>query len=140
MTQQVRLVGLGVGAALAVALPAALIAQVLDALSDDGLPGALTAVLAVFVLLGRAAGGWVVSTRPARPSLLIAAVVGLVAVALVEALGVARRSVAGGDVAWGGVAAVVAFGVVLAVVGGALGRRTVGRSQPAAPPAARTRP
>jgi hypothetical protein len=40
MTQQVRLVGLGVGAALAVALPAALIAQVLDALSDDGLPGA----------------------------------------------------------------------------------------------------
>jgi hypothetical protein len=97
-------------------------------------------VLAAFVLLGMTAGGWVVSTRPARPSLLIAAVVGLVAVALVEALGVARRSVAGGDVAWGGVAAVVAFGVVLAVVGGALGRRTVGRSQPAAPPAARTRP
>lgn len=141
MTQQARLVGLGVGAALAVALPAALIAQVLDALSEHGLPGALTGLLATVVLLGAAAGGWVVGTRPARPSLAMSGLSGLVAVTIVQAIGIARRTIADEDVAWGGAAVVVVLGLLAGVAGGALGRWTVARTGARTPPPpARTRP
>lgn len=140
MTQRSRLVGLGVGATLAVALPAALIAQVLDARSENGLPGAVSALIATVTLLGAGVGGWIVGTRPARPSLLVAGLSGLLAVGLVQALGVVWRTIADEEVAWGGDVLVLVLGGVAAVTGAALGRWALDRSRDQAPPPARTRP
>jgi hypothetical protein len=131
------LVVLGAGVALAVALPAALVAQVADALAegDDGAPAALTYPLAGLVLLGAAVGGRAVGRhvglgggRGRAPALGGAA--GLVAVTVVQVLGVARRLVADEDVAWGTIPVVLVVGAALAAGAAALASRRAGRTRP----------
>lgn len=115
-----RLVVAGAGLALAVSLPASVVAQVVDAVGDGDPPALLSSVLVVLVLAGMAVGGWFVGDRVARadggarrPAALGAAS-GLLAIAVVEAIGVARRLVADEDVAWSTIPAVVAVATALA--------------------------
>jgi putative membrane protein (TIGR04086 family) len=131
VTGRFRLVALGTGVALAMALPAALVAQVLEAVQDDGDdPGALTYVLAIVVLAGMVLGGTTVGRpRPSRPALL-GAVCGLVAVLVVLALGVTRRLVAGDHVAWGTVPITAVLATALAAASSALAARVPGRKRP----------
>jgi hypothetical protein len=123
-------VGLAAGIALAIALPAALVAQLLDALSDDDdLPAA--AYPLVLVILGAMAVAGVVLGRRAGPGAVPNAATGaLVAIVVVQALGILRRVAADEDVAWGTVPVVVLLAVGLAVVGARLGGRSPGRTRP----------
>jgi TRAP-type C4-dicarboxylate transport system permease small subunit len=128
---RLRVVALGAGVALAIALPAALLAQVLEALRDTGDdPGALTYALAVVVLVAVALGGCAVGRQRSAPSALLGAVAGLAAITVVLALGIARRLVAGDDVAWGTVPATAVLAMSLAATGSALTARRTGRTRP----------
>jgi hypothetical protein len=119
----------GVGLALAVAVPAALLAQVVDAVSDDD-PGLLTYPLALVVLAGMVVGGDFVGRRAAGAPARLGAITGLVAITVVQALGIARRAVAGDDIAWATVPAVTAVAVLLAAGAGARRARQAGRTRP----------
>ena len=125
-----RVVGLGSGAALAVALPAAVLAQVIDTASTtDDAPAAVYALVMV-VLGGIALGGWVAGRRrPDRPA-QVGALVGLAAIAVVQVLGVIRRIVAGDDVAWATIPLVLVVAMGLAAIAAFLGARPPGRTRP----------
>jgi hypothetical protein len=124
------LVALGSGAALAVALPAALLAQVLEAVRDGGggLSG-LSYAMAVVVLAGMAIGGWVVGTRAPQAPVLVGAAAGLGAIAVILALGIARRSISGEDVAWRTVPVTASLAIALAATGSVLGARQAARTR-----------
>jgi hypothetical protein len=124
-----QVVAAGVGLALAVAVPAALLAQVVDAVSDDD-PGLLAYPLALVVLAGMAAGGDLVGRRASQAPARLGAITGLVAIAVVQALGIARRAVAGDDIAWATVPAVTVVAVVLAAGAAARRARQAGRTRP----------
>jgi predicted permease len=119
----------GVGLALAVAVPAALLAQVVDAVSDDD-PGLLAYPLALVVLAGMAAGGDLVGRRASQAPARLGAITGLAAIAVVQALGIARRAVAGDDIAWATVPAVTVVAVLLAAGAAARRARQAGRTRP----------
>jgi hypothetical protein len=121
--------GAGVGAALAVSLPAALVAQILDALRDDDLPNTVTVPLSVVVLAGAVVGGAVVGRRGSNRHGLVAALVGLVTLGVIVGLGTLRRSVAGEDVTPFAVPAAMALGAVLGWLGGTLGAWRAGRTR-----------
>jgi hypothetical protein len=124
------LVAVGSGAALAVALPAALLAQVLEAVRDGGggLSG-LSYAMAVVVLAGMAIGGWVVGTRAPQAPVLVGAAAGLGAIAVILALGIARRSISGEDVAWRTVPVTASLAIALAATGSVLGARQAARTR-----------
>jgi predicted permease len=124
-----QVVAAGVGLALAVAVPAALLAQVVDAVSDDD-PGLLAYPLALVVLAGMAAGGDLVGRRASQAPARLGAITGLVAIAVVQALGIARRAVAGDDIAWATVPAVTVVAVLLAAGAAARRARQAGRTRP----------
>jgi predicted permease len=128
-------VAIGAATALAVGLPAALLAQVLEALRDErDSAGALTYVLAGVVLAGMALGGWACGRAApdasTRRSAALGAAAGLLAVAVVLALGIVRRLVADDAVAWATVPATASLAAALAAGGGALGVRRAGRTRP----------
>jgi hypothetical protein len=126
-----RAVALGAGASLALALPATPVAQVLEALRDDGTDaGPVVYLLAGLVLIGMAVGGVVVGRqRPTRPA-ASGALAGLAAIVVVLALGVARRLAAGDHVAWGTVPAPIGAAAGLAAVASTLTTRAAGRKRP----------
>lgn len=129
MNGRTRDLGAGVGAALAVSLPAALVAQILDALRDDDLPNTVTVPLSVVVLAGAVVGGAVVGRRGSNRHGLVAALVGLVTLGVIVGLGALRRSVAGEDVTPFAVPAAMALGAVLGWLGGTLGACWAGRTR-----------
>lgn len=120
----------GAGAALAVALPATLLAQILDATADDGIADAPLLTLSAVVLVGAGVGGWVVAGRRVPPLAPLAAAAGFLAMAVVQGLGVARRALAGEDVAWNVVPVVLLAGTAVAGLAAVLTRRRAGRSRP----------
>ena len=119
----------GVGVALAVALPPTLLAQVLDASADGDLSGAVTSSIAALVIVAMGLGGAAAAKRSGGRAVATAAVAGLVAMALVQTLGVVRRLVADEDVAWATVPVLTAVGVG-AATGSALVGRRAGRTRP----------
>jgi predicted permease len=119
----------GVGLALAVAVPAALLAQVVDAVSDDA-PGLLAYPLVLVVLAGMAVGGDLVGRRASRAPARLGAITGLLAIAVVQALGIARRAVAGDDIAWATVPAITTVATGLAAGAAHLAARKAGRTRP----------
>ena len=125
-----RPVGLGFGVALAIGLPAALVAQLLDELVDGELTSAVTVPLALLVLAGPVVGGWVVGRQRAPRALLLAAGAGALALALVSGLGVLRREVADKDPAPGLLPGAVVAGAALGAAGSALGSRSAARTRP----------
>jgi hypothetical protein len=125
-----EIVARGVGLALAVAVPAALLAQIVDAVSDEA-PALVAYPLALVVLVGMAVGGREVGRDAAVPvAPRLGALTGLVAIALVQGLGIARRAAAGDDVAWATIPAVVFVAVALAAVAATLAARRAGRTRP----------
>jgi hypothetical protein len=131
VTSQLRVIALGAGVALAIALPAALLAQVLEALRDEGDDaGVLTYGLAVVVLAAVGVGGCVVGRQRITHAAVLGAAAGLAAITVVLVLGIARRLVAGDDVAWDTVPATVLLAMALAAVGSALTARGTGRTRP----------
>jgi hypothetical protein len=124
-----RLIGLGVGAALAVALPAALVAQLADAVDDgEGTPG-IAYPLFVVVLLGMAVGGWVIGRRTTEARLLLAGITGLAAIAVIQAIGAGRRAVAEEDIAWASMPVIALVAIALATGAAALAGRQPGRTR-----------
>jgi len=119
-----RAVALGAGAALALAFPAALVAQLVDVVADGDDPPAAVFALVPVILAATAFGGWVVGRRRPPHPILDGALAGLVAIVVVLGLGIARRSVAGEDVAWATVPAATVVAAVLAAIGSALALRT----------------
>jgi predicted permease len=126
----VRSVALGIGTALAVALPAVLIVQVVDALSDSDDVPALAYPFAVLVFAGMAVGGWVVAPRAPRAPRWTGALVGAGAIAVVLAVGIARQIVAGDDVAWGSLPVLTVLAAGFGATGAALAARRPGRTRP----------
>ncbi len=118
----------GVGLALAVAVPAALLAQVLDAVTDD--PGVLAYPLVLVVLAGMAVGGDLVGRRASHAPARLGAATGLIAIAVVQALGIARRAVAGDDIAWATVPVITAVATALAASAAVRAARRAGRTRP----------
>jgi hypothetical protein len=108
------------GLALAVSVPAALLAQILDAIADG--IGAVAYPLSVLVLAGAAVGG-IAIRRPALGALVGAADVGVVVV-----LGIARHLAAGHAIPWGSALAstvlAAAIGATAAALAGARTART----------------
>jgi O-antigen/teichoic acid export membrane protein len=126
-----RAVAAGVGAALAIALPAALVAQILDARRDeDAGTNPLTYGLAALVLVGIAVGGGVTGRQRPNGPAAAGAAVGAVAVVIVLVLGIARRLVAGDDVAWATVPGTVVVAAALGAAASALAARAAGRTRP----------
>jgi hypothetical protein len=136
MTPRTRLVLIGAGWALAVAVPADLVAQIADAAASDGAPTVLVAVCVVVVLLGLVLGGAVVGHQADREdrsraeAVGLAARSGLAAIAVVVVLGIVRRLAAGHSVAWVTVPEALVLGAALGALGGLAGwarARTTGR-------------
>jgi putative membrane protein (TIGR04086 family) len=118
-----------VGSALAVALPASLLAQVIDTADGRDDPPAVVYLLVAVVLAAMGVGGWVVGRRrPARPAPL-GATVGLAAIAVIQVLGVVRRLVAGDDVAWATIPLTVALAMAVGAGAAVLGARQPGRTR-----------
>jgi hypothetical protein len=129
-TERLRTFGAGLGWALAVSLPAALLAQILDAVADDDLPSTATVPLAVVVMAGAVVGGWVVGRRRPRTRVLVALAVGAAVLGLVSLLGVARRDVRGDDADALVVVGSVVVGGALGLVGAAAESVRAGRTRP----------
>ena len=102
--------------AAAIAVPAGILAQVLD---DDGDGSGWVALLAVVVMAGLVIGA-VVAARRQRVGLpLTHAMVTAVGVfVLVQAVGIVRRSIAGDDITWSRVASSFLLSLMAGVVGG----------------------
>ncbi len=114
-------------------LPAALVAQVLDAVVDDELPLAITVPLGVIALAGAAVGGWSVGRRGRHgrgARLLVGAAVGAVVLGLLAGLGLVRQAAAGNDVRAAALPALALAGVLLGLGGAALGSRSAARTRP----------
>jgi hypothetical protein len=125
-----RLVATGTGVALAVAMPAALAAQVIDALDEStGTPIAVL-LLAPAVLAGAFVGGVVVGRRRPPHAVALGAVSGLLALSVVLGLGVARRLVADEVVTWSAVPAWLIAGAALGALGALPAWRRAGRKRP----------
>lgn len=125
-----RAVLTGAGVALAVSLPAALAAQVIDALHDgDGTPAAVLLLVPV-VLAGALVGGLAVGRRPGGRAPVVGAAAGALAIAVVQGMGVARRLIADEPVTWSAVPATIAVGAALGAIGATLTARRAGRKRP----------
>jgi predicted permease len=95
----VRALAVGVWVAVAVALPAVLVAQIADAVAGGDDPPAIVYPLFVVTLAGLGLGGFVAASKrpdaPLRHGILAA----LVAFAVMQGIGVVRNLVAGNDIA-----------------------------------------
>ena len=130
MSPRARLVGIGAGWALAVALPAAVLAQLADTARADGTGSSpLLYPCLVVVLVGVGLGGWMVERTAPGTDLGVGALVGLAAITVVQLLGVLRSVAAGHAVAWASIPAVLAVGAGLGTAGTVLARHRPGRTR-----------
>ncbi len=114
-------------------LPAALVAQVLDAVLEDELPLPLTALLGAIALAGAAVGGGLVGRRGRHgrgARLAAGAGVGAVVLGLLAGLGLVRQAAAGDDVRAAALPALALAGALLGLGGAALGSRSAARTRP----------
>jgi hypothetical protein len=106
------LLGLGVG--LAIALPPTIVAQVIDAIRDDGLPVIATVALTAVVLAGPVIGGFVTGRQRSSRWGVRGVSIGAACLFLIAVFGAVRQAVADEDTP--------AFAIpALTLVGGALG-------------------
>lgn len=106
-------VGLGVLAALAVAVPAVVGAQVIDS-ARDGRAGAWLFAVLGLIVVGFAVGGHVAARRRPAVPLLNGVATGIAAYAVVQTLAIVRLLINGDEVTW---AAVPLFVLVAAAAG-----------------------
>jgi putative membrane protein (TIGR04086 family) len=104
----------GVAVSLAVAFPATIVAQVLDAVRDDDLPVVATVGLSLIVLAGPVVGAFAAGRQRRSRWGLRGITIGATCLLLIAVFGAIRQAAADEDP--------VAFAIpVLAIVGGALG-------------------
>ena len=128
---RLRVAALGAGAALAVAFPVALLAQIVDAVAEGDDPPWPVYLLVPVVLGAMVLGGWVAGRRSRSPRPWVdGALAALLAIVVVLAIGVIRRAAADESVAWATGPATAASAAVLGATGGALGGRSPGRTRP----------
>ena len=108
-----RAVAAGTLAALAIAAPAAILAQAVDSISDSG----WEAVFIPIVLAGFVVGGFVAARRGADLPLADGAVAAALAFAVVQLIGIVRRVIADDPLRWGA----YLFNALLAACVGVLG-------------------
>jgi predicted permease len=120
----------GAGVALAIAVPAALLAQLADTVADDKPTPGWVYLLVLVVLVGLAVGGVAAGRRQPQRAGTAGALAGLVAIVAVQVVGILRRTVTDADVAWSTVPFTTGLGVVFAYLGGAAGSRWPGRTRP----------
>ena len=108
-----KAVGSGALAALAIAAPAALIAQAIDSVSDSG----WSAVLVPVILVGFGVGGYVAAQRSATAPYANGAFAAAAAFVVVQVIGIVRRVIADESLRWGA----YLFNAFLAACVGALG-------------------
>lgn len=118
----------GAGAGLAVSLPAALIAQILAAVTDDDPPAAAVVGLAAAAVAGAILGGWTVRRLRGGPAGGLLA--GATALGVVAALGVLRRVAAGDPHGSAAVLAAAVLGGLAGGLGWALGPDRAARTRP----------
>jgi predicted permease len=94
----VRALAVGAAAGLAIALPAALLAQVADATSSGDDPPAVVLPLFLVTLTGLGVAGFVAASKRPDAPLRHGSLAALAAFVLVQGLGIARNLVAGNDV------------------------------------------
>lgn len=95
-----RAVTIGAGVALAVCVPAALLAQVLDQAGTVDDDSSWLLVLFGVILVGMAAGGYVAAERRLDAPLTNGACAALAAYLLVQTIGAVRLLAAGDSVTW----------------------------------------
>jgi hypothetical protein len=110
----------GTCAGLAVAFPAVVVAQILDAVLDDGRP-ALVTVLAIAVILAGPVVGAYLAGRQDRSG-LIGIAIGATCLFVIAGFGALRRGVADEDVAIWTVPALTVVGGVLGLIGALAGQ------------------
>ncbi len=128
------LFGRAIAVALAIAVPPMLVAQIIDLLTEDDLPGLLTVALSLPVFAGPVVGGLLVGRDASRLPRLQGALLGLLAIGAIALLGALRLRMADEDppdlivpvlALWGGL-----LGLVGATAGHALARRPPTRTRP----------
>lgn len=107
----------GAGVTLAVAVPVALLAQVLDDAGTVDDDSAWLFVLFVVILLAMAGGGYVAAARRADAPLVNGAMASLLAYGVVQVIGAIRLLATDGSVAW----AAIPFFALLAAAAGMCG-------------------
>ncbi|MFP5577442.1 MAG: hypothetical protein ACLGIZ_04280 [Acidimicrobiia bacterium] len=95
-----RAVAVGAGVALAICVPAAILAQVLDEAGTVDDDSSWLLVLFGVILVGMAAGGFVAANRRLDAPLSNGAVAALAAYLLVQTIGAIRLLASGDDVTW----------------------------------------
>jgi hypothetical protein len=95
-----RAVAVGAGVALAICVPAAILAQVLDEAGTVDDDSSWLLVLFGVILVGMAAGGFVAANRRLDAPLSNGAVAALAAYLLVQTVGAIRLLASGDDVTW----------------------------------------
>ena len=110
----------GTCAGLAVAFPAVVVAQILDAVLDDGRPAVVT-VLAIAVILAGPVVGAYLAGRQDRSG-LVGIAIGATCLFVIAGFGALRRGVADEDVAIWTVPALMVVGGVLGLIGALAGQ------------------
>ena len=104
----------GLGVSLAIAFPATVVAQILDALGDDDLPVAVTVALSVIVLAGPVVGAFTAARRRRTRRGVGGVLLGAACLFVIAVFGAIRQEASGDEP--------TAFAIpVLVITGGLLG-------------------
>ena len=115
-----RALGRGVTVAAAIAVPVAIVANVV--VDDNKTHSGWIALLSLAVLVGLAAGAAVAAREQQNGTPLTHGIVCALAVFIaVNVFGIVRRSIAGDDIRWGRIASTAVLAVVAGTVGGMIG-------------------
>ena len=122
-----RAVAVGSGVALAICVPAALLAQVLDESDTVDDNSSWLIVLFGVILIGMGIGGYVAANLRLDAPLTNSAVAALAAYLLVQAIGAVRLLAAGDDVTWAAIPFFALLSASAGMAGGLLADRRARR-------------
>lgn len=122
-----RAVAVGAGVALAICVPAALLAQVLDESDTVDDNSSWLIVLFGVILIGMGIGGYVAANLRLDAPLTNSAVAALAAYLLVQAIGAVRLLSAGDDVTWAAIPFFALLSASAGMAGGLLADRRARR-------------